>query len=204
MICVYTHSGVLLTHKNDKILPCAATWVDLNDTPEMWEGKPRILSTYVRFPLPLGRRQRNLCSLEMGGKGLWVLTLTYRNVNKISPGVRESPVSGLLWPWDISHLFGHVNTQGDHTPVFLAPAGLLLCVFVCVCVCTCMCLGAVLQGQSDYWPSHQSLVEPPVPYTALCQFQPCRWRSCFLAFSKLLILFPTFSWVQWPQYRRSL
>lgn len=67
-----------------------------DDTPEMWEGKPRILSTYVRFPLPLGMRQRNLCSLEMGGKGLWVLTLTYRNVNKISPGVRESPMSGLL------------------------------------------------------------------------------------------------------------
>ena len=144
------------------------------------------LSTYGqersrRFPLPLGRRQRNLCSLEMGRKELWVLTLTYRNVNKISPGVRESPVSGLLWPSAISHLFGHINTQGDHTPILLAPVDLILC--VCVCVRTCMHLGGVLQGQPDYWPSHRSVtgracpLHSPMPVPAM---QVESMLSCFL------------------------
>ena len=72
-----------------------------DDTLATRDGKQRILPAFVqersRCLLPcLERKERNLCSFEMGGKGPWVLTLIFWNVNKISLEVRKSPVSGFF------------------------------------------------------------------------------------------------------------
>ena len=30
-VCIHTHNGILLRHKNNKILPFVTTWMDLED-----------------------------------------------------------------------------------------------------------------------------------------------------------------------------